>query len=106
MSTISGVPADGSWYNSITFRVPQTVTDGYLVFGPAIQYVLGGTNNKQLLRKTGGTEKVIANNIVSFQVRRQYASRRMVEIAIEAEKKSPSNQVITLDADFKIELRN
>lgn len=106
LSTISGVPSNGTWYNSITFQVPQTVIDGYIIWDtPSIQYFLGGSTGTQLIRRQGVTEKIIANNISSFQVRRQFATRRVVEISIQAQCQG-INESVTVDIDSQIRLRN
>ena len=72
-SQISNGPedADDVWHPTISFKKPQDVVGGSIVWeSDEIQYLLGGLNGKQLLRKVGSEEKILANNIASFQVRR------------------------------------
>lgn len=106
-STISGVPANGSWYDTITFRIPVGVSGGNIVWETdEIQYLLGGLNNRQLLRKVDSDEKVLANNIISLEFSRQSLSSGIVEIALEAEKETVKGHLVEVDLDFKIKLRN
>lgn len=106
-STISDVPADGSWYDTITFRKPEGVIDGNIVWeDEEIQYLLGGLNGRQLLRKVGDEERVLANNILSFQVRRKPLTPDIVEIALQSEKRTIRGHLIELDLNFQLKLRN
>ncbi|MBU3912429.1 MAG: prepilin-type N-terminal cleavage/methylation domain-containing protein [Candidatus Omnitrophica bacterium] len=105
--TIEDVPADGSWYDKITFRKPQDVIDGNVVWeNEEIQYLLGGSNDRQLLRKVDDEERILANNIISFQVRRQPTSPEIVEITLQADKRTVKGHIIELDLNFQIKLRN
>lgn len=104
---ISNVPANGNWYNTISFRIPQGVTNGNLIWQvQQIQYLLGGLNGRQLLRQLGTEQKVLANNITSFQVRRQATARNIVEISLQAEKTSTSGHLVRANLSFQIKLRN
>lgn len=106
-STISNVPADGSWYNTITFRKPADVTDGNIVWETEeIQYLLGGLNGRQLLQKVGDEQRVLANNILSFQVRRSPSTPSIVEVSLQSEKRTTRGHLIELNLNFQIKLRN
>lgn len=108
VSTISDVPADGLWYNnSITFEIPANVINGAIVWqDDSIQYFLGGLGGKQLIRVVGSMQRVLANNIVSFQARRQASTPSIVEIVIRSEKKSTKGDVLQANSNFKVKLRN
>lgn len=106
-STISDVPADGAWYSNITFRTPEDVIDGHIIWASDdIQYVLGDSDGRQLLRKEGSEERVLANDIFSFQIRRNPSTPAIVEVALEAQKRTLRGVQVTRGAQFKIKLRN
>lgn len=106
-SAISDVPVDGAWYSSITFRTPEDVIDGHIIWASDdIQYLLGGSDGRQLLRKQGSEEKILANDIFSFQMRRNPSTPAIVEVALQAQKRTLRGVQITRGAQFKIKLRN
>lgn len=105
---IIGVPPNGSWCSSITFQKPTGANFGYITWGPQNQFVLGGLNNRQLLRLNalGNTEEVLANNINSLQIRRQYATRDVIEVVLNADKSTVKGTQINRDLSFQVKLRN
>jgi len=104
---ISNVPTDGNWRNTISFRLPAGISNGNLVWATQqIQYSLGGLDGRQLLRTSAGQQRVLANNIISFQIRRQAARRNIVEIALQAEKINALGSIVSTDLSFQIILRN
>ncbi|MCQ9208038.1 MAG: prepilin-type N-terminal cleavage/methylation domain-containing protein [Omnitrophica bacterium] len=106
-SVISGVPSDGTPYNTITFRIPTGVTGTTISWDPTqIQYSLGGPGGRQLLRTYALDQRVLANNITSFEIRRQPLTSAILEVALEAEKSTPKGILIQLKLDFEVKLRN
>ena len=100
-------PTDGSPHNTIIFKIPAGVTNGNIVWQTdKIQYFLGG--NKQLRRKVGSVldPKPLANNIISLEFSRQSSTSNIVEIALQSEKETAKGNIINLDLDFKVKLRN
>jgi len=85
-----GVPADGTWYTSLTFRVPQdlngdgTVLDanGALEWSPPVVYALGGTGGTQILRIQNNATRVLANGATTLRFRRQAATPNILEISM------------------------
>lgn len=106
-SAISNVPANGTAYPTISFRIPAGVTNGNIVWeSDEIQYLLGGLNNRQLLRQVGSEQRVLANNIISLEFSRQSLTSNIVEIALETDKMTVRGHLVELDLDFQVKLRN
>ena len=103
-NTVTDVPADGAWYNTITFRTSTGVTGGAATWSAnTIQFSLSGS---QLRRISGSTTRVLAQNITSFQIRRQAATPNLVEVSLQAQKSVPSAAAIAGNLSFKVQLRN
>lgn len=87
---IIGVPADGNWYTSITFRVPQDINgdgsvldgSGALEWSNIILYSLGANNGNQVQRIQSGAATVLANGSTSLRFRRQPSTPNVVEISM------------------------
>lgn len=107
-ASIANVPADDSWYTNIIFQVPSTVTGGIITWdSDAIQYILGGAGGTQLLKVRAGTSKVVSQNIQSLQFRRLSTAPNVLEISITAQDTvALSGEVLNMDLDFEIEMRN
>ena len=106
-STITNVPADGTWYPTITFKTASGVSGGVITWSSnTIQYLRGGTNSQQLLRRSGGVDKVIAIDMQALQFRRQSSSANVVEINVQAQKDTPRGTHLTASANFQVKLRN
>ena len=104
VDTIAGVPADGVWYPSVTFEKPAGVASGELVWsGTAITYALGG---EQLLRTTAGDQRVVANRITSFKVRREAAAPAVLEFLVSSQQTSVNAPTVDGQLHFKVRLRN
>ncbi len=107
VTTVTDVPADGAWYTSVTFRKPSDVANGMIVWETdTIQYVCGGAGGRQLLRKTAGSARVVANNIISFQARRMSSNPRMLEVRVSADKRTFKGRLLTDALDLRFNLRN
>lgn len=107
-STITNVPADGSWYSTITFKVPTGVSGNAPVWSSSTtQFVLGGgATANQLQEITGGVTRILANKIQSLQFRRQSTSPGIVEVSVQAQKTSTKGTLVTMSTSFKVKLRN
>ena len=102
--TITDALANGNVYNAITFRTSTGVSGGAVTWSAnTIQYSLSGT---QLQRVSGGTTRVIAQNISLLQIRRQVATPNLVEVTVQAQRSVPSAPTITANLSFKVQLRN
>jgi len=89
-STLS-IPADGTWYNAISFQVPMDMNgDGVVVDGggtlelsPVLSFSLAGTEGTAVVRSVDGTpNRVVANGVSALQFRRQAATPQVVEIQL------------------------
>ncbi|MDP2921413.1 MAG: prepilin-type N-terminal cleavage/methylation domain-containing protein [Candidatus Omnitrophota bacterium] len=85
-ATITGVPANGTNYSSITFQIPAAIASAGITWSNAIQYSLGGLNGTQLIRTQSGNQKVLANNISAVSFNRSAANPNVVNINITAQK--------------------
>lgn len=86
MTTILGVPADGSINSSITFQIPSSISVAGPVWSGAIQYSLGGLNNRQLLRVQSGNTRVMGNNISNISFSRNAGSPETLNISVSVQK--------------------
>lgn len=113
-SVIRDVPPDGNYYNTITFNVPEDIdgdgdtidNTGNIEWSSDITYSLGGLNNKQLLRTEGGQSTVLANNITLLQFRRGSTTQELLEINLQAEKKTIRGHSIQSSLGSQVKLRN
>lgn len=86
VSTITGVPANGTNYSSITFQIPTVIGAAGITWSSNIQYALGGLNGAQLIRTQSGSQKVLANNISAISFNRLAVSQNVLNISITAQK--------------------
>lgn len=107
-SAITDVPADGSWYDEITFYKTNGVSGTTISWNSATtRFLLGGATSDQLQRIEGATTTVVAQNISSLQIRRLAAAADIVEVSLEAEKGGLKGGGTVSDSlDFKVNLRN
>ena len=103
-SVITGVPADGNSYTSITFRTSTGVSGGAATWSAdTIQFSLSGN---QLQRISGGTTKVLAQNISLLQFQRQAATPNLIQVTVQAQKTASNSPTITGNLSFKVQVRN
>jgi len=102
-SSISDVTANGSWFNTLTFRVSTGVSGGYISWSNTIAY---SVSSNQLQRVYNSATTAVSRNISLFQARRQTASPSVVEIQINAQKSTPRNTVVRASTSFQVQLRN
>ena len=88
------IPADGNWYDNLSFRIPEdmdangTVLDsaGALEWSNSIQYALGGVDNQQVQRTQNGNTQVLAHRVTLLQFRRTVANPSIVEVNFQVER--------------------
>jgi len=107
LSTIAGVPADGGNYSSITFQIPQSITESGTTWSTNIQYSVGGLNGAQLLRTQDGIQRVLANNVSLVNFTRYASAPATINISITAQKStfpgfSASQSNITLNTEVQV----
>lgn len=110
------IPADGLWYNSLTFRVPQdvdgngTVWDaaGALEWSNPITYSLAGPDGNQLQRvQQGAVNRVLAYGVTALQFRRQAATPLVVEIGLTVQRGATTSGFLNqADLNTRVRLRN
>ncbi|MBU1853491.1 MAG: hypothetical protein KJ957_05560 [Candidatus Omnitrophica bacterium] len=103
---ITGVPANGTPYNSISFRLPLTDNNGNITWSNTINYSLGGLNNRQLLRTEGTNQEILANNIVGLQLTRQVSASNIIEVTLQSQKATVSGHIVATTLNSKIKFRN
>jgi len=105
---VGSVPADDNWYTTVVFKTSNGVSSGGSIIWSTdtIQFLRAGSDGNQLIRRSGGTDKVIAQDITSLLIRRQVATPTVVEVALEAQKDTLKGTTVTADMDFQIKLRN
>ena len=106
-SAVANVPADNSVYPQISFSTAQNVSGGGVVWGPLINYSLGGPDGQQLIRTQNGQTRVIAVNITSLQFTRFTAAPNVVNVQLTASVPTyRENQQLTSALAFKVFLRD
>jgi Tfp pilus assembly protein PilW len=105
-STVTDVLADGTWKTTLTFKKSAGGGSGSNSWSATLQYSLGGSDGNQLLRNDSSTSQVIAQNIQSFQARRQASTPDIVEITLQGQKNTANGRTITISSQCKVEMRN
>lgn len=105
LSTIAGVPANGTAYASITFQIPQTISESSTTWSTNIQYSLGGLNSSQLIRTQDGNQRVLANNISGLSFSRAASKPETMNISITSQKNTfPGFSIIKSNITFNSEV--
>ena len=106
-SGITNVPANGTWYTTITFQKVTGASGGATTWSAQNYiYALGGTNNTDLRRTDNGVARAIAYYITVLQFRRQAATANIMEVNLTAQTKTEQGRTITMTSSFQINLRN
>ncbi len=106
-STITDVPADDAWYNTITFQTPAGVSGESITWSTdTTQFALGGSNGDEIIRTVGSTTKTLAQNIQSLQFRRQSTNPSIVDVVINSQKSTTRGILVSNTSSFKVKLRN
>ena len=103
---ITNVPANGTWYTTITFQKVTGTSGGVATWSTSYIYALGGTGNTDLRRTDNGTTRAIAYNITVLQFRRQAATANIMEVNLTAQTRTEQGRTITISSSFEIKLRN
>ena len=106
VSKITGVPADGTWYTSITFQTPSSVASGSVVWSAAVQYAIGGTGNQQLIRTVGAQQRLIAQDFNTLQFRRTASDPTIIQISAQVQKNTAQHGLITMSRTAQVKTRN
>lgn len=111
-SLAASVPADGTIYNSVTFRRAAGASGTSIVWSSPTQYLLGGPDGHQLLRRildSGGnvqSEAVAAQGITGLEISRPSGLPSLVEVKVTGEQVSSKGRTINADLEFKVKVRN
>jgi Tfp pilus assembly protein PilW len=103
VTTIVGVPADGTGYTSVVFQTPAGVSNGYVTWSATVQY---SVNAGRLIRTTGGVNRIVAQNFNTLQFRRTAADPFVMEISAQAQKNTPQHGLISMTVSTKERMRN
>jgi hypothetical protein len=104
---ILDVPADGSWYYSLTFHRPEDISGGEITWSPdAITYAVGGLNASQLIRTAGTEQRVVATNILSFRARRFPDRPDAIEIVVLGRQTSRTAPQVDGQLSVTVKTRN
>jgi len=105
---ILDVPANGTWYDTITFRKSSSVSNGNIVWAAnSSSYYVGGSNSDQLIEQTGiSTTSVAALDITTVQFRRESGASDIVEVNLVASKDTYNGRNMSVTVNFEIQLRN
>ena len=106
-ASITNVPANNTWYSTITFKIPSGVSSGSITWNNnSIVLAKGGTGNSQLIRTYAGNPKILAQNLQSIQFRRQSTSPDILEVSIQEQGVTAKNRTLTYTLNFSLQLRN
>ncbi len=116
---IQSPPADGRWYTSILFRIPQDQNgDGSVLnangniaeWSTWVRYLRGGTNGNNLIRRLSTaptyTEDLIGYHVTDVEFRRQAATPDMVEIQVTAAASLDGRRTVSQSMSSRVKLRN
>lgn len=106
LSSITGVPNDGTPYPSITFQIPETISESGTTWSSNIQYSLGGLGNSQILRTKDASQRVLANNISNLSFTRNALTPDVINISLTCQKNtfpgfSSIQSSLTLNTEVK-----
>jgi len=108
-ASVVSIPANGTWYTTISFKKATGVTNGSINWSAVnTQYALAGTNPVLLQRTTGASTRIIAQNIETLQFRRQAATPNVVEVRLTAKNSNLLNkwQGVQKTVTFAVKMRN
>ncbi len=107
-ATVFNVPADDTWYTSVTFKKVTGVSGGAPTWSAgSYQYRRGGTGGNQLERvDPSGTVQVIAQNVTSLRLRRLSTAPNIIEVRMTASFDTAADVPMTANVSFQVKLRN
>lgn len=109
------LPADGSWYPGIRFRIPEDLDGNGTVLNAAglvewsnpVSYTLGGLDGRQVQRTQGAQVQVLAHGVTALQFRRQAATPSVVEMNLAVQRgDSTGGYLQQASLSTRIRLRN
>lgn len=111
-SLITGVPADGNTYSTVTFCIPEDVDGdgdvinaiGNMEWSGNITYALNGNNQITRTDATGTT--IIANNITNLDFQRFAGSPNIIQISISCQKTNVLGRVLSDTILSSVTMRN
>ena len=113
---LGAMPADGNFYSSVRFRVPEdmdgdgTVIDGsgVLEWSPnQVVYALGGAAGQEVQRTQGAAVSTLANGVTALQFRRLAANPSVVEMSVTAQRGTTNGGFLNqASLSTRIRLRN
>ena len=111
-TVISNVPANDTYYNSITFKVPQDIdgdgdvinSSGNMEWSQNFSYSLN--ENKQIIRSTESGTSILANNIFSLQFKRFSGNDDVIQIYIIARKVTVRRRSLESSIISSVKMRN
>ena len=95
-------------YTQVTFRTAVGAAAGGTTTWSAntIQYILGGTGGVQLQRISGGTTKIVSQNITLLQFRRNSTAPNLVIVTMTASRNEGKGGTISLNYTMQVKMRN
>jgi len=103
-SSFLSIPADGNFYNSLTFRIPQDIDeDGNITWSENITYSL---NDHNLIRTQGANTQIISSDVEELRFRIESGLPQVVEIYITVSGVTPYNRTISVSLDTRVRIRN
>ena len=113
---VGAMPANGNFYNSLRFRIPQDVDGNGSVLDGAgavewspnqITYALGGSGGLEVRRTQGAAGSTLAYGVTGLRFRRQAATPLVVEMSLTVQKGAVSGGFVQqADLSTRIRLRN
>lgn len=102
--SLLSIPADDNFYNSLTFKVPQSIDeDGNITWSSDITYSLNGNN---LVRTQQDNTHIIMTGVTDLKFRIRSTLPQVLEIYITASRTTTWTRTVTVSLDTKIRLRN
>ena len=113
---LGAMPANGNFYNSVRFRVPQDVDgDGTAIDGSGVLewspnqvvYALGGADGREIQRTQGAAVSALANGVTALQFRRLAATPSVVEMSVTVQQGATNGGFLNqASLSTRIRLRN
>ena len=114
-ANVVSIPADGRWYPTITYQIPQdldlngTVLNalGNVEWSQPVTLALGGAGANQVQRTQGGNTRVVSYGVTKLQFRRQALTPQVVEMDLTVQRGATTGGFIQQsNLTSRIRLRN
>lgn len=103
-ASITNVPANGTSYTTITFKVPTGVSNGSITWDA--NSIVYQVSSNQLQRVYNGATRILATNITTLQFERQATTSDILEVSLTAQGTTVKNKTVTRQINFEVQLRN